>query len=301
MTRRVADYSDARPDPAVLRAAGFLGVVRYLSAYDPARPHSKDLTVGELRALIAGGLDIAVVWETTANRTSSGPAAGATDARAANAQATTLGMPASRPIYMATDGNIFDATILGYYLAAKDASPRPIRPYGNTALVDACAANGMGGGWKVQTWGPPTANASLQQMPNVATPVSGTDVNDVLAADWGQWTAPTAAPTTGDETMHIALDDTDGTYWLWRGDVVTRQFTGAPGAFGIPQDALDYSGGALLLRKEPHQEIVDARTRAANALISPGTTVEVPVQADQAKLDAVKNAAANLANAVAQL
>lgn len=178
----VLDYSTARPDPAAMRASGAVGVMRYLSLVG----NPKNLTGSELAALLAAGLEVGLVWETSANRTSAGSVAGHVDAIQADQMATALGFPADRPVYFATDGNVYSPTILSYYQAAIAATSRPVGVYGSTTLLDACAGIGVRYGWKVSTWGGPTNNACLQQMANTRPTIPGTDVNEVLHPDWGQ-------------------------------------------------------------------------------------------------------------------
>jgi hypothetical protein len=52
-------------------------------------------------------------------------------------------------------------------------------------------------------------------MPNIAPPVGGTDVNDVLKPDWGQWpyASPVSPPLPESDAMTM-LGCTDGTFWL---------------------------------------------------------------------------------------
>lgn len=96
------DYSFSRPDPATIVAAGFTGVLRYLS------PNvGKNLTIPERDSLRAAGLDIGLVWEWYAQRANEGHDAGVQDAQAALTQANALGYPADLPLFFAVD---WDAT-----------------------------------------------------------------------------------------------------------------------------------------------------------------------------------------------
>jgi hypothetical protein len=102
-----------------------------------------------------------------------------------------------------------------------------------------------------------------------------------------------APPSTQaeDEDMHIGItseQNLDGShdFHLWVGDAAIRQFTGTPQPpYGIPSDAIAFSGGALLLRQFSRQETVDALARAT---LKTGTPVP-PV--DQTKIQAVHQAA----------
>src|SRR3569832_2476214 len=93
-TRNGGDYAWARPSPSDLRASGYTFAARYLS-YDTS---GKNLSHGEADSLLANGLDVVVVWETTADCVLSGYAGGLRGGD---------GMPGSRPIYFAID---FDAS-----------------------------------------------------------------------------------------------------------------------------------------------------------------------------------------------
>ena len=185
----VLDYSSARPDPGAMRGVA-VGVMRYLSG-----GQSKDLHADERDRLFAAGLDIGLVWETTAQRMNGGYGAGAADAGAANGEADGLGFPPGRPIFFANDQNACTQAHMDYMRGARDASGRPVGPYGNSTLVDRCAAElGCGWGWKVSSWGYATATACLGQEANVGSPIAGTDVNTVTRDDWGQWHGQAAAP-----------------------------------------------------------------------------------------------------------
>lgn len=202
MPDHVADYSSARPSPAALKAAGYVGVMRYLSGGG-----SKDLTIPERDALHKVGLGIGLVRETTAARMNGGAQAGTSDALAANQQANVLGFPTDRPIIFADDQNACTPAHEAYMAAAQKASVRPVGPYGNGALVDYCVTQlGCRWAWHVDSWGK-TTHATLAQMPNVPSPVPGTDMNYALKPDWGQW--PYAQSAAQEDLMfRITIDGT---------------------------------------------------------------------------------------------
>ncbi len=210
----VIDYSWARPSPALIRDHGYVGVMRYLSGGT-----GKDLSPGERDGLFAYGIEIGLVWETTANRMNLGYAAGAGDAQRANQQADSLGFP-DRPIYFANDQNACTDTHVDYMRGARDNSYRPVAPYGNTQLIDRCANElGCRWGWKVSTWGPATGNTTLAQEANWPPTISGTDRNSVHRDDWGQWHGqsvtppPPLKPNPGVKGM-ICINKQDGAFYL---------------------------------------------------------------------------------------
>lgn len=97
------DYSWARPGGGTLKAAGKHFAVRYV----PYPGHGgKGLDVNELANLTNNGVDVAMVFESTASRALAGRAAGQADARLAQAGIVGIGLPAGLPIYFAVD---FDA------------------------------------------------------------------------------------------------------------------------------------------------------------------------------------------------
>ena len=56
------DFSYARPVPAAIKAAGYVGVWRYLSGGTPG----KDITFAEFESYLNTGLGVGLVWETSA-------------------------------------------------------------------------------------------------------------------------------------------------------------------------------------------------------------------------------------------
>ena len=91
-----------------LKAAGYEFTARYLV---PAAYSWKRLTRTEAAAISGSGLKILSVYETAANRVSSGAAHGAEDGAAAYAEAVAIGQPAGTAIYFACD---YDAGISDY-------------------------------------------------------------------------------------------------------------------------------------------------------------------------------------------
>lgn len=100
---RGVDYSDARPAPALLVAAGYVGAGRYIAL----GTSDKLLSPAEAHTLRRHGIKLWLVAESTANRALAGHAAGVADAQAALKAANALGAPAHTPIFAAVD---FDAS-----------------------------------------------------------------------------------------------------------------------------------------------------------------------------------------------
>ena len=197
----LCDYAWTVPPPQAIRAAGYVGVLRYLS-HDPG----KDLTPAELAALHAAGLSVGIVWETTADRALSGLDGGRADGAEANTRADALGWPAGRPVFLAVD---FGATpdqlpaVLDYLRGAHCG--RPVGVYGSAAVVDAAAGSGLAGFcWQTEAWSgttvSPHANVYQRVTPTLTipgVPAGSWDEDVALTADWGGWDGSvTAAAST---------------------------------------------------------------------------------------------------------
>jgi hypothetical protein len=177
----VVDYSFGRPPLKDLKDAGVVGIMRYLS-YDSA----KNLSVSELASIQALGIDVGIVWETTADRASKGSSAGSSDATEAIRQANALGLDC--PIYFAVD---FDATetqqlainayfsacsaIIGFDRMGAYAGYWPLKRLFDAHLIKY--------GWQTLAWsgGNRENRAHLYQN---GQQLLGTDVNEILKSDW---------------------------------------------------------------------------------------------------------------------
>lgn len=187
-----ADWSVPHPpsDKALL-AAGVTFACRYLS-HTP----SKNLKLLEANHLSSLGIDLVVVWETTAERAAAGHDAGVADATAALAQANHLGMPNDRPIYFAID---FDATddqlqndIADYFQGVNEVlGVARTGVYGGFRQVGAMFDAGLVSfGWQTYAWsgGQWDHRAQIQQFRNNKF-IGGVsvDFDRAVAADFGQW------------------------------------------------------------------------------------------------------------------
>lgn len=197
MTRLGLDYAWATLSPAAHKSVGSSFACRYLSN-DP----SKNLTSGEAHTLRSGGVDVVVVWETTATRALAGGGAGAADAHNALNEAQACGIPAHRPIYFAVD---FDASqpqqgaidayfkgvasVLGVERTGVYGGYWPLKRLFDSRLV--------GYGWQTYAWsgGNLDPRAQLYQYSNGHN-VAGVsvDYNHALKKDFGQWGYEPPAP-----------------------------------------------------------------------------------------------------------
>lgn len=180
------DYPSARTPP---NHPDVRGVIRYLS-----RSSAKNISPAEMQSLRNAGLAVALVWETTANMTDGGAAAGTRDGIEANRQADAVGFPKDRPIFYAVDHDPSPSewdTIAGY-LNAAEAQGRRSEVYGNDRVCIEMTRRGASTRpWQCRAWsGTPVRRApSAVLFQRVDNPlgIPNVDVNDILADDWGAW------------------------------------------------------------------------------------------------------------------
>lgn len=141
------DYSWTKPTPKAIKAAGYIGVLRYLSPTP-----SKNLSPTERDALHTAGLGILLAWEWTATRATQGRGAGYADAASANQLADALMYP-DLPIFYAVDGDYPWAEVAPYFNAARGASQRPVKVYGSGSVVNGAFTTGFGTNqWQTVAW-----------------------------------------------------------------------------------------------------------------------------------------------------
>ena len=110
-------YSSGRPSGAALRAAGIVGVVRYVGVGSAG----KRLTAAEYQDLTAAGVQVAGVVETTTTRSAAGYAAGVTDGRSAAADCAAMGCDPTMPLFATCDNTTWGQANLDYVRGFRDA------------------------------------------------------------------------------------------------------------------------------------------------------------------------------------
>jgi len=143
----VIDYAWQHPNPAAIAAAGYKGVLRYLSG-----DSTKNLSTAEAASLLAVFLWILLVWETTATRATGGSAAGVADALQANDMADALGYPANCSLFFAVDEQVAWSAVEPYFGGAVSVSRRAVLPYGSNEIIDGFFATFGGKGWQTAAW-----------------------------------------------------------------------------------------------------------------------------------------------------
>lgn len=188
------DYSAGRPRGAVVRAAGYVGALRYIGFNPADRP--KCITTAEYTDLTANGVGVGLVYENVAGDALNGRAAGVVAAQRALHWAEVIGFPRNRPIYFACDTDVvtaaqFDA-VLEYLRGAGSVLGGPARVgvYGEYDVMQRSADAGVAQWfWQTKAWsgGRVSGHAHLLQLVG-AVRVDGIDCdrNEVHRPDWGQ-------------------------------------------------------------------------------------------------------------------
>lgn len=193
---QVLDYSAGVPGAAAIKAAGYVGAVRYIGF--PTR--RKCTSAAELADFTRHGLGMALVYEDTADDWRGGRARGREAGARARAHATQIGFPTSRPIYMAVDRDVVTDTEFAAaveYLRGAAETLGGVQLTGVYGEHDVCARAAQAGAaswfWQCRAWsGTPVrlfAGRHLyQRVGTVRVGGIDCDINDALQPDWGQHT-----------------------------------------------------------------------------------------------------------------
>jgi hypothetical protein len=195
------DYSSGRPAHAALKAAGAKFAGRYVGSTIRGTGRSaKWLTPGEAVALHGDGLDIVVIFETSAKRADGGRAAGLADAHAAVAELAYCGAPANTAVYFAVDWDTdVGPLITAYFKAiAEVLGLARVGAYGGFRVIRALFdAHLITYGMQTYAWsnGQWDARAQIQQYSNGRTlGGASVDYDRAMRADFGQWPAKAIPP-----------------------------------------------------------------------------------------------------------
>lgn len=207
----VADYT-ARIAPSALKAAGVVGVCRYLS---PIQQNTawKRITQPEYDELRAAGIDVLLNWEYAATDWLGGTAAGASHGQQAAAQAKGFDHPAGKPIAGSADFDMtsaqWNAAGRAYAVAFRDAVEAAgyrAGVYGPSDVLGWCQALGYTTFWQSMSTafsggrnGRQWSGTSIWQRRQVTMAGSMADYNDLIRQDWNG----------GDMTTYLDLDAQD--------------------------------------------------------------------------------------------
>jgi hypothetical protein len=211
---RVFDYSGWRPNPTDIKAAGVIGVSRYLAT---SAQSWKVIGKFEYDRTLAAGLAILLNWEETAGSWRGGYQVGRAHGAEARRQARALGHPDERPIVESVDQSVSPAELgvaLDYQRGFNDGGGvGPQGVYGTCFVIDACFSQGLVRvGWQAaaRAWYGnrfDCPNAGLIQRITKSYPQfppSAYDENDTTQQDWGQHPRPGDGPLTGEDAALLA-------------------------------------------------------------------------------------------------
>lgn len=192
----VCDASAAVPDPLALKAANIDGIIHYATRFP--------LSAQEITDTLAAGLSVTMVMESGSQPALGGYAAGANDARAANARASAVGYDQDAWIYYVAEDPIrLDPsqwpTVDAYFAGVASVGGRPVGAYGGLLLVQHLLDTRLATkGWVVRNWGGTNANVHLaQEMGGVPAQFANMiDIDTVLQADFGQMPRPSGDEVT---------------------------------------------------------------------------------------------------------
>ncbi|MFC4375455.1 DUF1906 domain-containing protein [Nocardia halotolerans] len=199
----LVDYSAGVPSAAAIRAAGHIGVIRYVSDRRPGAEWmaGKPLLAGEVEDLWAHGLSIVSNYQFGKGETADwrgGLEAGKRHAARGWELHAAAGGPDTAPIYASIDDNPseweFDELIAPYIEGWQSVlGPDLVGIYANTPTIDRALDAGLGAWFWQHNWGTPRGfvhtGAHLHQfeIDKRAIDGVGVDVNNVLTTDYGQW------------------------------------------------------------------------------------------------------------------
>lgn len=181
------DYAWGLPSARALRSAGVTFVARYLAPM----PNGKVLRRQELRALHAMGIPVVTVWESTADRTQGGFAAGKEDAERALKELHDLGAPAHAVVFFAVDEEALRVPV-DYFKGAKSVlGVSRTGVYADFKIVRALLDHGLCQfAWQTYAWsgGAWDHRAQLRQFSNDHTIGGvGCDFDRAIHPNFGQW------------------------------------------------------------------------------------------------------------------
>lgn len=196
----IVDVAWSKPTAAAVKAAGYKGVIGYIS-----HDSGKDLGAKQAKAYVKAGLAVALVFETTATEAEHNAATGAADCRYAEKRAKAMGYPAAAPIFYAVDEDVPAAKVDDYFDGVASAATYAAGPYGSRKVCLGLRARHKSFvEWQTVAWslGKVDAEASLYQrnkktLPTIAGLKSDAYDEDVVMKTitlWGATLAPPAAP-----------------------------------------------------------------------------------------------------------
>jgi hypothetical protein len=184
------DFDTARPTVAQLQAADVVAVLRYITG-----PDGKAIDADELALYRSAGIVVGFVFGIGAQDAAGGFPEGQTAAQAALTALSALGLT-EQPVYFAVDESITPSLAVPYFRGiCSIIPPALVGAYGEGALLTLLKADGLASFfWQSESTSFPGNAATLpisdlRQFFN-QSPIIGTDYDEILSADFGQFPRP---------------------------------------------------------------------------------------------------------------
>ncbi|WP_280387911.1 DUF1906 domain-containing protein [Nocardia wallacei] len=197
------DYAGAVPAAEEIRAAGHIGVIRYVSDRRPGAEwmEGKPLRAGEVDALREAGLSVVSCYQYGKADTADwrgGLEAGKKHAERGLELHREAGGPDGVPIYASIDDKPTEAefaTMIAPYLMGWQSvlGGENVGVYANAPTITWAKAAGLGSWFWQHNWGTPkgfvhpAANLHQFEIDKRSVGGVGVDVNDILTPQYGQW------------------------------------------------------------------------------------------------------------------
>lgn len=299
MTVTGIDIAWDRPTVAQIKAVGAHWVARYFSNDD-----NKDLHPSEVPAYIDADLAIVTVFETTAGRATAGFAAGAADARNAEAQRKAVGLPDTHIQHFAVDKDVSWAAVAPYFDGVISVIGLPRTGcYGGIDVINGAYLRGIRFLWQTVAWseGRWNPHATIRQTGGT-TLSGGADWDTAMVPDFGQYPRPIApeddmTPEQANQLQKLydALVDFKGWDYQNAQEVAAaaKAHTRAPDAWG-KLDAVYKAAPALLAQ----QAAQNATIKTLVALVgTEATKADILTAVQQAIADAVVHVSVDVTGA----
>ncbi|WP_433525032.1 DUF1906 domain-containing protein [Nocardia pseudovaccinii] len=199
----LVDYAGGVPSAAAILDDGHLGAIRYVSDRRPGAEwmEGKPLRAEEVDQLHAAGLTIVSNYQFGKGSTADwrgGMEAGKKHADRGLELHLAAGGPENRPIYASIDDNPTPAdfaTMIAPYILGWESvlGKQNVGIYANAPTIELASAAGLGSWYWQHNWGTPKGfvhpSAHLHQIEIDKRAIDGigVDVNNILAAEYGQW------------------------------------------------------------------------------------------------------------------
>lgn len=206
---KVIDEAWQRPSPASCKAAGINGVIGYVSEDTTG----KNITHAEFNGYLAGSIAVGLVYEYGTAQSLNGFNQGWRDADLAQGQASSLGLPDSRPLFFAVDFQAQQSqlpVVASYFQGiASRISLARVGVYGDDLVVSYLLnTNNARWAWQTSAWSGQMIDPRIvlyQDRYDVNIGGALVDINEDYAYDWGGYLPGVFPPALHkDADMYLA-------------------------------------------------------------------------------------------------